>query len=106
MVHTADLSENMTVRARGGEALGTIIRLDERSILVERGFSLRDYSVPIELASEVVDGDVYLTLTADEVRAGAGSKFAARTLSDESRQFVHEGPALGASDNLPEGGTS
>lgn len=103
MVHTADLSENMTVRASDGEALGTVIRLDERSLLVEKGFLLKDYSVPIELVRQVVDGDVFLTLTADEVRAGAGSKFAARTLSDESSQFAHEGRELGVADNLHEG---
>lgn len=103
MVHTADLSENMKVRARGGEELGTIIRIEERSILVERGITLRDYSVPIELVREVVDGDVYLSLTAEEVRAGAGSKFAPRSLSDESREFVHEGPPLAVPESLPEG---
>lgn len=103
MVHTGDLSENMKVRARAGEELGTIIRLDERSLLVEKGLSLRDYSVPIELVKEVVDGDVYLALTAEEVRAGAGWKFAPRTLGDESSRFVHEAPALSVADNLPEG---
>ena len=100
MVHTGDLSENMKVRARGGEELGTIIRLDERTLLVEKGFLLKDYSVPIELVREVVDGDVYLSLTAEEVRLGAGSKFAARTLSDESSEFAHEGPGLRVADNL------
>jgi hypothetical protein len=106
MVHTGDLSENMKLRARGGEELGTIIRLEDRSILVESGALMKDYSVPLELVSEVIDGDAYLSITAEEVRAGAGWKFASRTLSDESSEFAHEGPELAIPDNLPEPGPS
>ena len=85
MVHIGDLSENMKVRARDGEELGTIIRLDARSILVEKGlFFFKDYSVPIELLREVRDGDVYLSVPAEELRRATASKFAERTLSDES----------------------
>ena len=107
MVHIGDLSENMKIRARDGEELGTIIRLDARSILVEKGlFFFKDYSVPIELVREVRDGDVYLSVPAEELRGATASKFAERTLSDESLEFVHEGRELGVTDNLREGAAS
>jgi hypothetical protein len=108
MVHIGDLSENMKVRARDGEELGTIIRLDARSILVEKGLFSKDYSVPIELVREVRDGDVYLSVPAEELRRATNSKFAERTLSDESLEFVHEGRELGvtgSTDNVHEGTT-
>jgi hypothetical protein len=108
MVHLGDMSENMKVRARDGEELGTIIRIDERSILVETGtFFFKDFSVPIELVTEVRDGDVYLAMMADELRHRTG--MAERTVGDESRGFVHEGEDLGASgstDNVHEGTAS
>lgn len=107
MVHIGDLSENMKVRASDGEELGTIIRLDARSILVEKGlFFFKDYSVPIELVREVRDGEVHLSVPADELLRATGSRLAARTVSDESVEFVHEGRELGVTDNLREGGAS
>lgn len=105
MVHIGDMSENMKVRSRDGEELGTIVRLDSRGILVETGtFFFKDFSVPIELVTEVRDGDVYLAITADELRHRTG--LAERTVGDESRDFMHEGEELGGSgstDNVHEG---
>ncbi len=117
MVQIGDLSENMRVRARQGEELGTIIRLEEDGILVEKGiFFLKDYLVPIALVSEVRDGDAYLSVTRDELQrereaGGTGSKIADRTLREESAKFVHEGEEVGAGgtrtpDNLKEGDTA
>lgn len=114
MVRIGDLSENMKVRARDGEDLGTIIRLEQGSILVEKGTSFfRDYLVPIALASAVRDGDVYLSLTLEELRhereAGTpGGRITERTIGEESAAFVHEGEEIGAArmrspDNLREG---
>ena len=108
MVHIGEMSENMKVRARDGEELGLIVRLDPRSILVETGtFFFKDFSVPIELVTEVRDGDVYLSITADDLRHHTG--MAERTVGDESRGFMHEGEELGGSastDNVHEGTAS
>jgi hypothetical protein len=114
MVHIGDLSENMKVRARDGEELGTIIRIEEAGILVEKGIFLKDYLVPVALVTEVREGDVYLSLTREELRerevVGARPPIAERTLREESAQFVHEGEEVGAErgsrmpDNLREGG--
>ncbi len=117
MVHIGDLSENMKVRARDGAELGTIIRLEEGSILVEKGiFSFEDYRVPLALVAEVRDGAAYLSATREELRrerqAGAmGSKIAERTLREESAEFMHEGEETGrapsrATDHLKEGETA
>ncbi len=114
MVHIGDLSENMRVLTREGDELGTIIRLEPGSILVEKGiFFLKDYLVPISLVSEVRDGDVYLSLTREDLHrereaGNAGWRIADRSLRDESAEFAHEGEEPGAggvrtTDNLREG---
>lgn len=109
MVRIGDLSENMTLRTRDGVELGTVIRVDKEGILVERGLSfLEDYLVPIELVTEVRDGDAYLSVTRSELPlvAHEGRQISARTLGEESAEFVHEGEELGATDatdNLKEG---
>jgi hypothetical protein len=105
MVHIGDLSENMKLRTRDGVELGTIIRIDADGVLVEKGLSfLEDFLVPIELVSEVRDGDVFLSVTrADLPLTREGLEIAARTLGAESSVFVHEGEELGATDNLKEG---
>jgi len=108
MVHIGDLSENMTLRTRDGVELGTIIRVDAEGILVEKGLSfLGDYVVPIELVTEVRDGDAYLSVTRSELPlAREGREISARTLGAESAEFVHEAEELGttdATDNLKEG---
>src|SRR6266542_7171158 len=101
MVHIGDLSENMRVRTREGDEVGTIIRLEPGSILVEKGiFFLKDYLIPISLVSEVHDGNVTLSLTREELHrereAGTeGRTIADRSLRDESADFAHEGPAAG-----------
>lgn len=116
MVHVGDLSENMRVRTREGDELGTIIRLEPGSILVEKGiFFLKDYLIPVSLVSEVRDGDVTLSLTREELHrereAGRpGWRIADRSLRDESAEFAHEGEEPGAGgartpDNLREGDT-
>jgi len=113
MVHIGDLSENMKVRTRDGDELGTIIRLEPGSILVEKGiFFLKDYLIPVSLVSEVRDGDVYLSLTREDLHrereAGRAGWIADRSLRDESAEFTHEGEEPGAggvrtTDNLREG---
>ncbi len=116
MVHIGDLSENMRVRTREGDEVGTIIRLEPGGILVEKGvFFLKDYLIPISLVSEVREGEVYLSLTREELHrereAGtAGWRIADRSIRDESADFAHEGAELGVGairtpDNLREGDT-
>ncbi|WP_242343723.1 hypothetical protein [Anaeromyxobacter terrae] len=107
MVHIGELSENMTLRARDGVELGTIIRLEPAGILVESGVSfLKDHLVPIDLVSEVRDGAAYLSVTRGELRLEreGHTAIAERRVRDESSEFAHEDQGLVApGDNVREG---
>lgn len=87
MLRTEEIREGMTVRTLDGEKLGKILSIQPSFLIVEKGlFFPKDYEVPIELASEVREGDLWLSATRDEFRADEGYVGGRASLGATSRE--------------------
>ena len=69
------LREGMTVFSSDGEKLGKVVRCDETSFIVEKGFFFpKDYVARYEDVADVTGEDVRLVFTKDSFREGASAR--------------------------------
>jgi uncharacterized protein (TIGR02271 family) len=68
-----DIREGMKVRDANGEKMGSVALREADTFIIEKGFFFpKDYTVRDEYVADIRDGEVWLSLTGDELKAGGG----------------------------------
>lgn len=72
-MNTRDIREGMKVRDVRGERLGSVALCQENAFILEKGFFFpKDYTVRHGHVAELRDGEVWLSLTGEQLSAGEG----------------------------------
>lgn len=68
---TRGVREGMKVRDANGQSLGSVERCDEDAFLIQKGFFFpKDYLIHYGHIADIRDGEAWLRMTADELKAG------------------------------------